>query len=42
MVVFELDRGDVAEGAVQPILVKPRDPGDGRQLELRLRAPDAV
>jgi hypothetical protein len=22
MVVFELDRGDVAEGAVQPIVVK--------------------
>src|ERR1035438_465299 len=36
MVVFELDRGDVAEGAVQPVVVKPCDPFDGRELQLRL------
>ncbi len=36
VVVLELDRGDVAEGAVQPVVVKPRDPFDGRELQLRL------
>jgi hypothetical protein len=34
--LLELDRGDIAEGAVQPAVVKPRDPFDGRELQLRL------
>jgi hypothetical protein len=40
--LFELDWRDVAERGVQPVVVEPRDPGDGRELDLRLGAPDAV
>ena len=40
--LLELDRRDVAEGLVQPVVVEPRDPLDGRELELRARLPDAI
>ena len=35
MVLFELDGRDVAERFVQPVVVVPGDPFDGRELELR-------
>ena len=40
--LFELDGWDVAERLVQPIVVEPRDPLHGRELELRAGAPHAV
>jgi hypothetical protein len=40
--VFELGGWDVAEGFMQAVVVKPRDPLHGCELELRARAPYAV
>ena len=40
--VFELDGLDVAEGLVQPVVVKPADVLDDGQLELRSGALEAV
>jgi endonuclease YncB( thermonuclease family) len=39
---FELDGRAVAERLVQAGVVKPADPLDDRELELRAGAPDAV
>ena len=40
--LLELDRRDVTERLVQPLVVEPADVLDGRQLELRTRPPHAV
>jgi len=40
--LFELGGWDVAERFVQPLMVEPRDPLDGRELELDAGAPHAV
>jgi hypothetical protein len=39
---LELGRGTVAERFVQTVVVEPADVLDDGELELRLRAPDAV
>ena len=40
--LLELDRRDVTECLVQPLVVEPADVLDGRELELRARAPHTV
>jgi hypothetical protein len=37
-----LDGRPVADRGVQPAVVEPADVRDGRELELRVRAPDAI
>jgi hypothetical protein len=39
---FELDRRDVAEGLMQPVVVRPADVLHDGQLELGPGAPDAI
>jgi hypothetical protein len=39
---LELDRWDVVEGAVEPVVVEPVDPGQRREFEVLDGAPGSV